>query len=384
MNESKYDIGRRSFLKSVAAVGACSALPNLAFAKTDSSNLLVWITLRGAMDGLNVVVPYSDPDYLPSRPTIGLKQSQLNKLDGMFGLHPNLKHAYDWFNSNELAIVHAVATPYRQRSHFDGQKVLENGTSDPMHREGWLNRLLLTNSQSKGIAIDAGLPLIMQGDESVSSWYPNNLKVRDRQAQLLEELFQSDQALSENFMEAMEIEKMAGEAMTGRQFSALASQAGKFLTAENGPNIAVLELGGWDTHAGQGSVAGRLPNQLKKLDQGLAALKKALGPQWQKTAIVIASEFGRTVKENGTQGTDHGTANAVFIAGGAVSGGKVIADWPGLSESQLYQGRDLAPTADMQTVIKGVLRDHLGVSESKLDSIFPENDEKGMAGLIKV
>ncbi|MBW3697764.1 DUF1501 domain-containing protein [Vibrio sp. T187] len=370
-------LSRRKVLKALAGVSVNAALglsalaPTLSFAQTDSKNILIWITLRGAMDGLNVVVPHGDSDYQSHRPSIHLKPSQTNSLDSFFGLHPALTHTYDLYQKGEAAFIHAAATQYRSRSHFDGQKVLENGTSDPYERTGWLNRAIQIHDRFEAIAIDSGSPLILQGDKQVSSWYPNNLKMREQQVQLLEELFQSDEKLSANFEQVLMIENMTGESVNGRQFKALATQAGHFLQSEAGPNIAVLELGGWDTHSAQGSVQGRLANQLKKLDIGISALKTTLGDAWQRTTLIAASEFGRTVEENGTKGTDHGTGNALMLAGGAIKGGKVIANWPGLAKADLYQERDLKPTTNTNDVIAEVLNQHLGFSSSDISKIFP-------------
>ncbi|MGR5109559.1 DUF1501 domain-containing protein [Vibrio jasicida] len=375
---------RRQFLKSALAVGATSLLPNAVFAQSSSPNIFVWITLRGAMDGLNVVVPYADKQYLALRPTIGLATEKLNKLDDFYGLHPAMKTSFEWYQNKQMAMIHACATAYRERSHFDGQKVLENGTDNPLHRDGWLNRLLQLDAKSKGLAIDSGLPLIVQGEKAVSSWYPNNLQARDSQVELLEALFQSDEKLASNFEEALKIEMMSNRNRPGKQFPVLASQAGTFLSAEVGPNIAVLELGGWDTHAGQGAETGRLANQLRKLDNGLANLKEALGDNWSKTVVMASSEFGRTAAENGTKGTDHGTANAMFIAGGAIEGGKVLGEFPGLAQAELYEGRDLAPANDMRAVIKAVLQQHMSIESSALESVFPDSgSDVAYAGLIR-
>ncbi|PTO54984.1 Tat pathway signal protein [Vibrio splendidus] len=378
-NKAPHSINRRQFMGIAAAVGVSAMLPFPSFAKTGSDNIFIWVSLRGAMDGLNVVVPHADPDYSNLRPNIGLKPEQLVKLDDFFGLHPSLKQCHQWYESNELSFVHACSTAYRERSHFDGQKILENGTSDPFNTVGWINRLLTLSSEKyDGIAIDSGLPLIMQGESTVASWYPNRLKTRDKQTELLEELFQSDQMLSSNFESVMKIDQLVGDQGVGKQFKSLMGKTGDILSADNGPNIAALELGGWDTHANQGNVNGRLSNQLKTLDVGLAALKASLGDRWQKTVIIAASEFGRTAKENGTKGTDHGTGNVMFVAGGALpslkgAGGKVIANWPGLSQSQLYEGRDLNPTIDMRSVIKGVLNRHLSIEVKQLNTIFPDS-----------
>jgi len=378
-NKAPHSINRRQFMGIAAAVGVSAMLPFPSFAKTGSDNILIWVSLRGAMDGLNVVVPHADPDYSNLRPNIGLKPEQLLKLDDFFGLHPSLKQCHQWYENNELSFVHACSTAYRERSHFDGQKILENGTSDPFNTVGWINRLLtLSTEKYDGIAIDSGLPLIMQGESTVASWYPNRLKTRDKQTELLEELFQSDQMLSSNFESVMKIDQLVGDQGVGKQFKSLMGKTGDILSADSGPNIAALELGGWDTHANQGNVNGRLSNQLKTLDVGLAALKASLGDRWQKTVIIAASEFGRTAKENGTKGTDHGTGNVMFVAGGALPslkgvGGKVIANWPGLSQSQLYEGRDLNPTTDMRSVIKGVLNQHLSIEVKQFNTIFPDS-----------
>ncbi|MGR5133349.1 DUF1501 domain-containing protein [Vibrio alfacsensis] len=375
---------RRQFLKSALAVGTACLLPHVTFAQSTSPNIFVWITLRGAMDGLNVVVPYADKHYLSLRPSIGLATDKLNKLDDFYGLHPAMKNCFEWYQSKQVAMVHACATTYRERSHFDGQKVLENGTNSPHHRDGWLNRLLQLDVNLTGLAIDSGLPLIAQGDKAVSSWYPNNLQTRDSQVELLEALFQSDERLARNFEEALKIDMMSDRNRPGKQFPVLASQAGMFLSSKGGPNIAILELGGWDTHAGQGAETGRLANQLRKLDTGLASLKKALGDKWSKTVVMAASEFGRTAAENGTKGTDHGTANVMLIAGGAVNGGQVLGAFPGLSQTKLYQGRDLAPVNDMRAVIKAMLQQHMGIQSSSLAAVFPDSgSEQDYVSLIK-
>lgn len=281
-----------------------------------------------------------------------------------------------WFKEKQFSVVHACSTPYRSRSHFDGQKVLENGTSDPFHTDGWLNRLLATgNVKNEGIAIDSGLPLIMQGETKVASWFPNKLKTRDKQTELLAEMFQSDEMLSSNFDSVMKVDELVGDETVGKQFKSLMSKTGEILSANDAPNIAALELGGWDTHANQGAEKGRLANQLKALDSGLAALRASLGKNWDRSVIMIASEFGRTAAENGTKGTDHGTGNAMFIAGGAMKGGKVYTRWPGLSNNQLYQQRDLMPTTDIRAVIRSVLADHLSINKEQLDEVFPDSDD---------
>ena len=371
-------MNRREFLMALGAGGALAMCPGLAVARVSSGmhstnrvKRLVWLSLRGGMDGLHVVVPIGDKHYLGLRPSLALAADDLLPLDEFFALNARLPALHRWYGDKQLAWVHACATPYRERSHFDGQKVMENGTDDPFFATGWLNRLLQLDRQQRGIAIDAGLPLIMQGEARPLSWYPNKLKLRDRQARLIGQMLVADEPLANNFAQAMKVEQMAGSARVNREFTALAAKAGEFLSQPGGANIAALELGGWDTHADQ---AGRLSRQLQLLDKGLAALKTSLGPHWQDTVVIAASEFGRTAAENGTKGTDHGTANVVLLAGGAIRGGQVVANWPGLEASQLYQGRDLAPTIDLRAVIKGILIEHLGLGLAQLESVFPGSE----------
>ncbi|GAL16750.1 putative exported protein [Vibrio maritimus] len=259
-----------------------------------------------------------DEDYYKLRPSIAMSKDQLQPLSDGFGLHPALKNVYQWYQQKQAGFVHACATGYRERSHFDGQKVLENGTTDPFGPIGWMNRFLATQHSQQAIAIDSGMPLIVQGDVKVSSWFPHKLKAEEEQSLLLAELFQNDETLSANFEESMKLESMTSGGSQNKQFNNLMRQAGKFISSPQGPNIAVLELGGWDTHSGQGTTNGRLASQLTKLDKGLDGLKQALGEKWQSTVVIAASEFGRTAAENGTKGTDHGTGNAMFIMGGAL------------------------------------------------------------------
>ncbi|MGV2986230.1 DUF1501 domain-containing protein [Vibrio sp. E150_011] len=375
---------RRHFLKGIGATSLVSFLPNLSFASTQSPNVLVWITLRGAMDGLNVVVPTFDSDYSRFRPNLALKPDELNALEKGYALHPALKNVYEWYQNDEAMFVQACATGYRNRSHFDGQKILENGSDDPFDPEGWLNRFLTGEKTNLAIAIDSGLPLIAQGETKVSSWYPHKLKSKEEQAVILAELFQSDEALENHFTEAMKLENMAGKGSQSKQFTNLMKQAGRFINSPQGPNIAILELGGWDTHSAQGTTKGRLARQLNILDQGLAALKMELGERWQSTVVIGASEFGRTVRENGTKGTDHGTANAMLLAGGALSKAQVVADWPGLAEEKQYEGRDLMPTTDVRSVIKGVLAEHYNADNTTLERVFPNSDAVSpLTGLIQ-
>lgn len=373
------DTSRRKFISGLLATPVLSAFSNLTFGSINSSKevnkrkFFIWITLRGGMDGLNVVVPSNEPSYYKYRPNIAIKKSELYPLSNQFGLHPALKHCAQLYKEKQLLLAHAFATSYRQRSHFDAQKVLENGSNNARFQEGWINRLLQLDTSSQSIAIDGGLPLIVTGPAETQSWYPNKLKEKDHQANILKELFENDPVLSQNLEQALQVESMSDAKSQQKNFKSLCKHAARFLRQDKGPNIAVLELGGWDTHANQGAQNGRLANKLTQLDRGINQIRMALGEHWKQTVLVAASEFGRTIKENGTKGTDHGTGNAFFISGGAVNGGRVITDWPGISEEQLLQHRDLKPTGDLTALIKGILQDHLSLSSQKLDLIFPDS-----------
>lgn len=372
----------------------------VAAAPTDQRFVLV--ILRGAMDGLGAVPPYGDPDYASSRPNIALgapggAEGSLD-LGGFFGLNPGLKPIHPWFASNELLVVHAVAGAYRGRSHFDAQDLLESGGATPHAMDtGWLNRALASlrgSGEPMGLALGQTVPLALRGSAPVSSWAPDVLPAAngDLLAQL-GELYRHDPVLSVALQEGLatqaRVEGM-GDAGGGRgdgakAFVAMATMAGKMLAAPTGPRIATLEIGGWDTHVGQGAANGRLGRQLAVLADGLVALRAGLGDAWGRTVILAATEFGRTVAANGTGGTDHGTGGAAFLMGGAVAGGRVVANWPGLSRDKLLEGRDLAPTTDLRSVAKAVLNQHLGIATAALDtSVFP--DSRGVAatpGLIR-
>ncbi len=367
---------RRAFLQSIAAVTVASAIPMPLLASINSPNILVWVTLRGGMDGLNVVAPVSDPLYQKARPTLGLREDQVQPLDWQFGLHPAMSHVYPWYRQKELAFVHACSTPYSKRSHFDGQKVLENGTNDPLNGSGWLNRLIsISGNKNQGVAIDTGLPLIMQGSETIPSWYPNKLKTEDEKAALLTQLFQGDQVLSSHYESIQQLNNSIGKQGIGKQFTALCSQTGELLSAQGSPNVAALEFSGWDTHNNQ---SGKLASQLQILDEGLFNLKAALGQNWNRTLVMVASEFGRRVSENGTNGTDHGVGGVVMLAGGSldklgITRSKVYGNWPGLSDNALFQGRDLQATTDIRSVIKTALHKHLMISLADIEHVFPQS-----------
>ena len=420
-------LNRRHLLKGGAAsLAMWSFLPKAAIAGTRDPRLLT-VVLRGGLDGLAMVAPAGDPNYETLRQGIALTASGERPglaLDGFFLLNPNMPFLHGLYAKKEALIAHAIHTPYRERSHFDGQDILESGLPGITRAdEGWLNRALAGMSSAgkvspKGLAMGAVVPLVMRGKAPVLSWIPKvyNLPLRDSTVARLMDLYaHTDPQLAKAFAEGMEINRVAeggamavavqapapkqtpgpgnimmapgGPAPTPnlfREFTEAADAAARFLSAADGPRIGALSYNGWDTHANEGVVQGQLGNRLLGLDAAIKALHDGLGAAWKDTVVVIVTEFGRTARVNGTQGTDHGMATCALLVGGAVKGGRVLADWPGLAEAQLYQNRDLKPTQDLRALLKGVLRDHLGIPDGALGkSIFPETAAfKGFDGLI--
>jgi len=381
---------RRELLKRASLGVLAAGFPGLLFAKAETDARLVLFILRGAMDGMAMLVPYGDGNYARLRGELALaapgREGGLLKADGLFGIHPALKHAHELYQQKQALFVHAVASPYRERSHFDGQDKLENGSSaGSFNRDGWLNRALepLAGSQGneKAIAISQNTPLVLRGNQPVTSWAPSQMPdANEDMLRRLESLYAHDEFFATRLEQALHSREIA-DSMSGtqqkrgkqaKQLKALMQATARFLSAENGPRIAVLESGGWDTHARQGASNGSLANKFAMLDKGISALEQELGSVWLKTVVMVVTEFGRTVKVNGTRGTDHGTATAAMLVGGAVNGGRVVADWPGLSASSLYEGRDLYPTTDIRSVFKGVLSQHLQLQEAFLNKrVFP-------------
>jgi uncharacterized protein (DUF1501 family) len=398
-------ITRRDILRIAAAGAVAASLPSLAFARAETDARLVLVILRGAADGLAIAAPYGDGNYSALRGELALPKpgsdGGLLRLDGMFGLHPSLPGIFGEFQKNQATIVHAIASPYRERSHFDGQNVLENGANTTgLLRNGWLNRALAplggTLGNEPAIAMAQNTPLILRGENSVTSWAPSQLPdADDSTIRRLQDLYAADEFFASRLTLALKSQDIANEQSDmqhmrkrgndTQQILTMMQAAAKFLTADNGPRIAVLEAGGWDTHANQGASSGALANRLRGLDGGLTALRDGLGMTWSNTVVAVVTEFGRTVKVNGTRGTDHGTATAAILLGGAVNGGKVLADWPGLADSNLYEGRDLMPTADTRSLFKAILRDHLELPGAFVDrSVFPDSTSAApMRDLIK-
>lgn len=365
---------RRQTLQMFAATAL--SWPGLSFgASSPSGKKLVLILLRGGLDGLDALRPTADPAWEGLRPGVNAGEP----LGERFSLHPAFGPLAGWVAAGDLAAVHAVATPYRVRSHFEVSDVLENGATEPgsLH-DGWLNRALSLRPKPphEPVAFGLSVPLVLRGPApatSVDGSVPGRLD--DAFLSAVEALYADDRLLRPVVEEARKnkefLEDQAGTAKAPRG-EALAKLAGALLAGKAGPDTAVIELGGFDTHSRQ---EGTLNQRLGDLVKTLAGLKDGLGDRWKDTAIVAVSEFGRTAKANGTAGTDHGTGGVAFLAGGAVAGGDVLGDWPGLGAKALYEGRDLAPANDVRSVFKGVLRDHLGIDEESLaKTVFPASE----------
>jgi uncharacterized protein (DUF1501 family) len=398
-------LSRRELLRRIGIGSLAASSTGLCFARAEVDERLVLVVLRGALDGLAMVAPYGDGKYSSVRGELALEgpgsDNSVLKLDGMFGLHPALPTVKEFFLREEATVVHAVASPYRERSHFDGQDILENGVvSAGERRDGWLNRALTPLGSELGneiaIALSQTTPLVLRGHSSTTSWAPSRLpEADDDTLRRLSSLYSNDEFFRTRLNQAMEAQEIAGDMAEMRkprrsgndatQFIATMQQAAKFLTTSDGPRIAVVESGGWDTHANQGSANGSLANKLTALDEGLGALRKELGDTWDKTVVAVVTEFGRTVKVNGTRGTDHGTGTAALLLGGAIQGGRIYADWPGLANRDLFEGRDLYPTTDIRSVFKGVLVQHLDVAEAYIErEVFPDSQSAPlMEGLIR-
>ena len=383
---------RRHFLGSAALAGLVTVIPRLTLANADTNSRLVFIILRGAMDGLAAVAPYGDIHYQRTRSGLALsppggEQGSALKLDGLFALNPALTHMHAMYQKQQLLVLHAIASPYRERSHFDGQDLLENGTALPHGAlDGWLNRSLLgmiaakrQKTEQLAMAFAQNLPLVLRGQQQVGSWAPSRFPgMDDDTLERIAALYAPEPYFLSRFQTALATDAIAngsGNTMETKNVAQrnnalvpVVSAAAKMLKQSDGPRVAVMESGGWDTHANQGANQGQLYLRLSDLDAAIEAFRIELGSVWENTVVMVATEFGRTVAMNGSRGTDHGTASCAFLAGGAVKGGRVITDWPGLATNNLYQGRDLQPTMDLRSLFKGILATHMGVSEAMLES----------------
>jgi uncharacterized protein (DUF1501 family) len=410
-----HPVSRRALLAGSGSLFAWSMLPRLARAEGRDPRLLV-IILRGALDGLGAVAPVGDPDWIGLRGERALVldgKTPALPLDAFFALNPAMPNFHRLYQAKQAAVVHATATPYRERSHFDGQDVLESGINRPGAVDsGWLNRALASLESSgrvnpggsRAFGVGTITPLIVRGKAPILSWTPQRLlpASEDTQARLLDLYQHTDAKLAAALEERIRLAHMGGvsaveDSMSEQTalgmpvaarirtfFADTAGAAARFLAKPDGPRVGALGFVGWDTHMNEGAVVGQLANLLGALDGALAAVETNMGDAWRETVVAVVTEFGRTARINGTNGTDHGTGTVAFLAGGALQGGRVLADWPGLKPAQLFEERDLKPTTDLRAVLKGVLRDHLRVEDSALaTSVFPDSaDVRPLAGLV--
>ena len=377
------DNKRRQFIK---AFGASLVLLNSGYIATSFSasnkkqgnKKLVWVVLRGAMDSLDTVVPTFDNSLASLRPKLqqGLK-AHLLPLDDGYALHPSLVHFKQLYKDKQLLPIVAVGSGYGARSHFDGQDYLESGLQTIDHDSGWLGRAVNLQNK-KTLAVARSIPISLREKENgnVSTWYPTKLKEAGEDVyQTLLHLYQDDPLLLSRLKNGLAVKEMANMGRSSKKkvgkFINLTKSCAKLMIGDKGADCAMLELGGWDTHNNQ---INRLARQLETLDQGLKSLQIGLGDEWKNTVVVVASEFGRTAKENGTGGTDHGTGGAMFFAGGAIKGGRVLGDWPGLKQEQLFKNRDLKATTNSFSWIAAMLAQQFSMSSAEIKRVFPDNE----------
>jgi uncharacterized protein (DUF1501 family) len=377
--------------------------------RTSATRRLVVIICRGGMDGLSLSPPIGDPNYVARRGSIAIgppgQAGGALRLDDTFGLHPALQSVHALALAGQARIAPAIATPDRERSHFEAQDVLESGANVVYGTSsGWLNRALEAMGPASGVkALSLGptAPLLLRGPIEAISWSPGIAAAHDaRLPGILQDLYANDPELGSALAAGLLTQSMAGAATAmaasaeqtsndmgagapaggRRQGSVQARQLGAtlagFMAQPGGPQVAGLELDGFDTHANQGAAEGLLASRLASLDEFIDGLRTGLNNRdlWSGTVVLVATEFGRTARVNGTAGTDHGTGSTALLLGGALRPGGIIGDWPTLADNHLFEDRDTAPTLDMRALFKGVLRDHLGVDRAKLDStVFPDS-----------
>jgi uncharacterized protein (DUF1501 family) len=379
-------VTRRQFLALAASSAGALFVPRITFAAAETDRRFVFLIQRGAADGLHIVAPYADSEYAKLRGPIASDIGEATKLDGSFALHAALIETAKMYKAGEALFVHAVATQYRDRSHFDGQNVLETGGRAPYQlKDGWLNRLtaLLPKQKAAPIALAPTVPMALRGSADTTSYAPSALP--EPNADLLARvglLYQRDPLLHPLWSAAMETRNMATKDERRQDPAALGKLAATLLARANGPRIAMIETSGWDTHTHQ---VARLARLLSGFDAMLAAMRNGLGQSWANTTVLVATEFGRTAAENGSGGTDHGTASTAMLIGGAVKGGRIIADWPGLSQSALYENRDLKPTMALDALIAGAAGEAMAIDpELVMRAIFKEGSgARPITGLIR-
>jgi uncharacterized protein (DUF1501 family) len=391
-------VRRRDFLKGTTAAVLSLGPDTWAAAADGGSQRLIVILLRGAVDGLNVVIPYTEDAYYRERSSIAIappgKPDGALALDGYFALHPALASLMPLWADRSLAFVHAAGSPDPTRSHFDAQLYLENGTPGQSNtRDGWMNRLLLAlpgpHGATDAIGVGSTVPRIFAGKAAVAT-----LPLGPKGAQPLpidrpdvgaafDRLYSRDDELGAAYRESRASRAQLAAALTREQqiadngappptgFPGQAARLALLIRHGAGIRLAAIGLGGWDTHVSQGNHKGQLAEHLRPLGEGLAALARGSGEAWRSTVVVVLSEFGRTVRENGNGGTDHGHGNVIWMLGGAINGGRIYSDWPGLAPAQLYQRRDLAVTTDFRTVLAAILERHMRLTDRQLEAVLP-------------
>jgi uncharacterized protein (DUF1501 family) len=397
--------------------------PAMSMADVETDQRFVFVFLRGGMDGLQAVPAYGDPSFRAVRGVLADEAPgsgspfDILKLNETFGLHRDLKAMQGLYQQGELMVVHATCHDYRDRSHFDAQDAFDRGAVDKSIKSGWLNRTLQalptkfrTGRTEVAMGLGPTLPLSLRGDEAVGSWSPPSAPKADPDTlQRLAALYAADSQLGPVLSRGLSAHQMSDGSnsmpmgMDGMSegfgnavaFQEYAKAAATFLSKPNGPRIVTIDFGNWDSHANQnqqnirgpnnGNHGGQFAEMYLGLDRGIAAMKANMPPEvWAKTVVLVVTEFGRTVRINGTAGTDHGTGGAAFVLGGAVKGGRVLADWPGLRDTDLLDGRDLKPTTDLRSVAMGVLREHLQVPEAAFAAIFPNSETvKPLEGIVR-
>ncbi|KEO88397.1 hypothetical protein EH30_03170 [Erythrobacter sp. JL475] len=387
-----FTLDRRSILGGSIALGTASlALPSMAFARTAGDKNLLFVLLRGAADGMAMLAPVGDPGLAQLRRATLAEYDGARRADGFFAIHPAFDQVGAAYAAGEALFVHATATSYRERSHFDGQNMLETGAAQPYAKsDGWLNRLVgmigeqAVEKHPKGLAIAPTMPLALRGDAPASSYAPSALpQASDAFMARVGMLYGEDAELGGLWSRALETQAMAADDSLRnlRDAQAAGELAASLMRGEDGARIAMIELGGWDTHANQ---VGAFRRNASQLDTLLGAYRAGMGSAWADTMVVVATEFGRTAQLNGTNGTDHGTASATLLMGGALRGGRVIADWPGLGASDLYEGRDLRPTMALESVLAGAVAEHLALDPQRaLARLFPGRSAAPVSGIVR-
>lgn len=372
------DSQRRALLAAFGASALLTLFPNASRAAGDDADTrFLLVLLRGGLDGLHLLPPYADPAYAALRGA-GAVADPI-RIDAMFGLHPAMQQTAAMYRDKQALPIVAIAPPYRARSHFDAQDCLENGTARPNGaRDGWLGRCVQALPSEAGFAVAAVMPLALRGSERTSNWWPPLPKgVDPLLLQQLQPLYAADARLSDTFEQSTRSAALAREGKGAFALPEAMRVAAERMSAAGGPRIGFVEDTGWDSHRNQ---APQLARKLAELDRGLAAARDGFGAAWPRTVVAVVTEFGRTAAINGTGGTDHGTGGMALLCGGAVRGGRIGGDWPGLGPAQLNEGRDLRATSDLRSLFKGIAIEHLGLAEGVLEKrVFP--DSRGISPL---